>query len=438
MSVVHQVPFNLSASLVRELKPSPTLYINERVNAMWSEGQTVYHLGFGESRFPVHPKIQAALRANVHQKSYLAGQGLPELRTAAAAFYSRHMDMDIQPRQIIAGPGSKSLIYALQMALDAELILPTPSWVSYAPQAHLLNKPVHMVDATAADNYALHIDALDAVVRQIASPNKMLLITSPNNPTGQMYRPDELQALAAYCRANDVIVISDEIYGLVPHEHTEHISISRYYPEGTVVLSGLSKHLSLGGWRLGIAILPDHDAGRRLMTAMRVVAGEIWSTPTGPVQYAGITAFGDDPELEAYIEECTRIHSIRTQYIWRHLAALGVAGAQPDGAFYMFANFDRWRDALAARGVHTSTDLAEYLLDDYQLATLPGTAFNVRPEDLSLRLASSYLDMETDEAAQAVLDAYRADPDPDQFMREHHPATNEAIARFAAFVQSLG
>ncbi|MCB0158055.1 MAG: hypothetical protein KDD83_07975, partial [Caldilineaceae bacterium] len=73
MSVVHQVPFNLSASLVRELKPSPTLYINERVNAMWSEGQTVYHLGFGESRFPVHPKIQAALRANVHQKSYLAG-----------------------------------------------------------------------------------------------------------------------------------------------------------------------------------------------------------------------------------------------------------------------------------------------------------------------------------------------------------------------------
>ncbi|MCB0162095.1 MAG: hypothetical protein KDD83_28355, partial [Caldilineaceae bacterium] len=79
-----------------------------------------------------------------------------------------------------------------------------------------------------------------------------------------------------------------------------------------------------------------------------------------------------------------------------------------------------------------------YLLDDYQLATLPGTAFNVRPEDLSLRLASSYLDMETDEAAQAVLDAYRADPDPDQFMREHHPATNEAIARFAAFVQSLG
>ena len=438
MSVVHQVPFNLSTSLVRELKPSPTLYINERVNEMWSQGQTVYHLGFGESRFPVHPKIQAALRANVHQKSYLAGQGLPELRTAAAAFYSRHMDMEIQPRQIIAGPGSKSLIYALQMALDAELILPTPSWVSYAPQAHLLNKPVHMIDATATDSYALHVDALDAVVRRVASPNKMLLITSPNNPTGQMYRPDELQALAAYCRANDVIVISDEIYGLVPHEHTEHISIARYYPEGTVVLSGLSKHLSLGGWRLGIAILPDHDAGRRLMMAMRVVAGEIWSTPTGPVQYAGITAFGDDPELEAYIQECTRIHSIRTQYIWQHLAALGVAGAQPDGAFYMFPNFDRWRAALAARGVTTSTELANHLLDEYQLATLPGTAFNVRPEDLSLRLASSYLDMETDAAAEAVLDAFRADPDPERFMRDHHPATNEAIARFEAFVGSLG
>lgn len=438
MSTVRQIPFNLSASLVRELKPSPTLYINERVTEMWAEGKTVYHLGFGESRFPVHPKIQEALRANVHQKSYLAGQGLPGLRTAAAGFYSRHMDMAIAPQQIIAGPGSKSLIYALQMALDAELILPTPSWVSYAPQAHLLNKPVHMVPASPEDNYRLHLDALDDVLRHVESANKMLLITSPNNPTGQMYRPDELQALAAYCRENDVIVISDEIYGLVPHEHTEHVSIARYYPEGTVVLSGLSKHLSLGGWRLGIAILPDHEAGRRLMMAMRVVAGEIWSTPTGPVQYAGITAFGEDPELEAYIQECTRIHDIRTQYIWRHLAALGVAGARPDGAFYMFPNFDRWREALAARGVHTSTELAEHLLDEYQLAALPGTAFNTPAQDLSLRLASSYLDMETDDAAQAVLDAYRADPDPERFMRDHHPATNEAVRRLEAFVGSLG
>ena len=111
MQHTQQIPFHLSPAVSRELTPSPTLYINERVNEMWAAGQTVYHLGFGESRFPVHPKIQEALRANVHQKSYLAGQGLAGLRSAAAAAYSRAMDREIDSSQVIIGPGSKSIIY---------------------------------------------------------------------------------------------------------------------------------------------------------------------------------------------------------------------------------------------------------------------------------------------------------------------------------------
>ncbi len=193
------------------------------------------------------------------------------------------------------GPGSKSLIYAVQMALDAELILPTPSWVSYAPQAHLLHKSVRQIPAVPSDHYAFHIDKFEKVVGASDAANKMLLITSPNNPTGQMYRPDFLAELTASCRKHGVIVLSDEIYGLIPHQHTEHVSIAHYYPEGTVVLSGLSKHLSLGGWRLGVGIVPDHADGQQLMNALRVIAGEIWSTPTGPVQYATLTAFSDDP-----------------------------------------------------------------------------------------------------------------------------------------------
>jgi aspartate aminotransferase len=437
MQPTQQVPFQLSSAVARELQPSPTLYINERVNEMWAAGQTVYHLGFGESRFPVHPKIQEALRANVHQKSYLAGQGLAGLREAAAVAYSRTLGCEIDPSQVIIGPGSKSIIYALQLALDADLILPTPSWVSYAPQAQLLGKHVHMAASVADDFYDLHFDALDQALAQCEERNRLLLITSPNNPTGLMYRPDFLRQLADYCRAHNVAVISDEIYGLVHHSHVDHVSISAFYPEGTVVLGGLSKHLSLGGWRIGVGILPEHEMGQRLMMALRVIAGEIWSTPTGPVQYAAITAYSGDPEIEAYIAECRDLHEIRTQYIWRKLAAQGYRIKQPDGGFYMLPILNERRDALARLGVTTSTELAAHLLDHYDLATLPGTAFNVPERELCLRLASSYLDMESDAQADLILAYHRAGIDAETLMREYHPNTNAALARFGKFISSL-
>lgn len=430
-------PFHLSSAVAERLKPSSTLAINELVNRMWAEGETVYHLGFGESRFPVHSKIQTGLRDNVHQKSYLAGQGLFELRQQAANFYGNYLDLDISPAQVIAGPGSKSLIFAIQMALGAPLILPTPSWVSYEPQAQLLSKPVYRVPASADDHFALSLDSLADTVAQVESENKILLITSPDNPTGKMYDAGFLAELAAFCRQHGLVVISDEIYGMLPHSSKPHISLATYYPEGTIVLSGLSKHLSLGGWRLGIGIVPNHDEGMRLMGALRTIASEIWSTPTGPIQFASVAAFGDDPDVIGYIDECREMHEIRTRYIWQGLVAKGIDCAEPEGAYYLFPSFDRWRAPLSRLGIRTSDELAVHLLQEYQLATLPGSAFGVSPEGLSLRLASSYLDMETDQRADAILAAFRANPDPEIFMRDHHPATQAAVRRFGDFVDSL-
>lgn len=430
-------PFRLASNLRQNLGPASTLHMNERVQAMWASGQTVYHLGFGESRFPVHPKMQEALRANAHQKSYLPGQGLLELREAVAAFYSKQLRRTVSPAQVVVGPGSKSLIFALQMALDAELLLPTPSWVSYAPQAQLLGKSVRRIPASSRDNYILTLDALSETVLRSPSPTKMLLLNSPCNPTGGMLEPSFLQVVADFCRREQILVLSDEIYGLVSHGIRPHVSIAEYYPEGTVVLGGLSKHLSLGGWRLGVAVLPAGQASNDLMLAVRTIASEIWSTPTAPVQFAAVVAYRDDPELAAYIDECARLHTIRTQHFWRELTALGVSCGQPQGGFYLFANFDRWRESLAVLGVRSSPDLAIFLLEEYQLATLPGTAFGAPPEDLSLRLATSYVDMEDDSAAERILAAFRANADPGALMRDHHPAMNEAIGRFRQFVSRL-
>ncbi|MCB0064571.1 MAG: aminotransferase class I/II-fold pyridoxal phosphate-dependent enzyme [Caldilineaceae bacterium] len=304
--------FQLASTVRHRLEPSPTLYINERVNELWAAGETVYHLGFGESRFPVHPKIWAALRDNAAQKSYLPTLGLRELREAAANFYSRKLNLDVTAEQLIIGPGSKPLYFIIQLALEADLFLPTPSWVSYGPQANLIQKPVYHIPSDADANYPLTIEAIDATVRQSNNPSKILLLNSPNNPTGQMFDPAFLAQLADYCRAKGIMVLSDEIYSLVPHGHRAHVSPAHYYPEGTVVLGGLSKHLSLGGWRLGTAILPDTDAGKSLLRALRVIAGELWSSPTGPVQYAAITAYQDEDDIDAYIDECAAIHAIRT------------------------------------------------------------------------------------------------------------------------------
>lgn len=425
---------SLSSDFKTRLEPSATLRINETVNRLWAEGKTVYHLGFGESRMPIHLKLLNALRENAHQKSYLAGQGLLELREAAAGFYQRQLGVPAQASQVMVGPGSKSLIYGLQMVMDAELILPTPSWVSYAPQAELLGRPVRFIPGSMENHYALTVDALDQTIRSASDRPKILLLNSPNNPSGQMFDEPLLRDLADYCRRHQIAVLSDEIYGATAHGSKAHTSIAQFYPEGTVVLGGLSKHLSLGGWRLGVALLPDTPEGKTLMQTLRVVASEIWSSPTSPVQYAAVAGYADDPEITSYVAECTQLHGIRTRHLWSWLMELGIDCTTPQGGFYMLANFDRWQTSLAADGVHTSVDLANYLLENHQIATLPGTVFGIPENELSLRLATSYLDMETDEKADAMMAAFRSGMVEERLTVEHLPMMNGAIEQFRQFI----
>lgn len=434
----HTAPhFRLSPVLGESLTPSPTLYINERVQEMWAAGQEVLHLAFGESRFPVHPKLAQALAENAHRKSYLPGPGIPELRAAVAGFYSRRLGIRVQPEQVITAPGSKALLYAFQMAVDGDLILPTPTWVSYAPQARLLGKEVLTVPANPATGHDLTIENLRRTVARSRHDQHELILTTPNNPSSRMTPQELLSALADFCREANVLVLSDEIYGFVPHNHVRHHSIVEYYPEGTVILGGLSKHLSVGGWRLGVAVVPPGEMGQTLLRAVNKIGSEIWSCASAPVSYAAVVAYSGDPEIEAYIDECAHLHSVRTQYFWRGLAELDISCARPQGGFYLFPNFDRWRPALAARGVHTSEDLSRYLLEKWHIATLPGSVFGTPPEELSLRFATSYVDMETDEKAWRILELHRAGVDDDTLMREHHPGMNEALRRIRLFLEEL-
>lgn len=419
--------------------PSSTLAINEHVKALWQKGEKVFHMGFGESRFAVHPKLQAALADHVSEKSYLPSRGLPALCESVAEYYSNKLELEFSGQQVMIGPGSKALIYGLQHVLEADLFLPTPSWVSYAPQAELLNNKFHYIPASPETNYQFDLKAFDQLVQQSSNDKKLLIINSPNNPTGQMYSESFLKELAEYCRKNNILVISDEIYFLVEHGDVKHCSIAKFYPEGTFILGGLSKHLSIGGWRLGVAVLPDTEFGKKLMSAMAIFASEIWSSVASPIQYAAITAYSADSDIEDYIKKCARIHGIRTRFIYKNLSELGIACTKPQGAFYITANFDQWSQQLLAKGIATSSQLAKYLLENHSIATLPADSFGIESSTLSLRLASSYLDMEKDSDSERLLTLLDRGVSEDEFMLpENHPNTHAVIEGFTEFVKWIG
>jgi len=432
-------PIRFSRAGVRGLKASATIAINDRVRDLWAAGRNVYHLAFGESRFPIHPKIAAALAENAHKRSYTPAAGIPELRQAIAAHYQRRFDLDVAPEQVVVGPGSKSLIFSCLMALGEEVILPQPSWVSYAPQAHIIGKPLTFVPTRPEMNFELELDVLESRIhesRQNWGNPEVFVVNSPKNPTGTMMRPEKVEALAGFAKEHELMVLSDEIYALTAFSTVPHVSIAKYYPEGSVVFGGLSKSLPLGGWRFGTAVLPRDNGGKALGHAMSNIASNIWTCVTAPVQYAALTAYSGDPEIEEYVGLCARMHACRTRYLYRTMERLGVPCQEPVGAFYVFPSFEKWREPLAAWGVHSDEDLALYLLEHYEIATLPGSAFH-SAQDLCLRVSSSYIDAATDESADALLAAFRENADPAHFIEHHHPRLQAVAQRFGEFIHDL-
>lgn len=434
------MPFDQS-TLATTFVPSPTLAINERISRLTSDGRSIYHLGFGESRFPAHPKILAAFRAHAAKTSYPPVAGFPETREAIAQFYRREFAIDARPDRVIVGPGSKSLIYVLMQALAGDVLLHRPAWVSYEPFARMCGKQVAWVDTHIEDEYCMTADALEASIstaRSAGHDPHILLINSPGNPTGVTYPEETIVTLAEVARANDLTIISDEIYAAQAYPHRPHVSIARYYPEGTVVTGGLSKQLSLGGWRFGCAVLPITDAGAAMMRPLVGLAGNIWSSPAAPVQRAATVAYSDDPDVVEYMRTTASIHRIVTEALYEQLVDAGIPCVPPSGAYYLYPNFNPWHDVLRKRhDVTTSDELAALLLDENGIATLPGTAFNSRPDDLSIRLATSYLYAEDDAQVARTLELYAHAGAPDEFLNAACPAVFEVGRRFQTFVKNL-
>jgi aspartate/methionine/tyrosine aminotransferase len=414
--------------------------MNDRIQEMRASGREVYHLGFGESRFPVHPLVAQALQDNAQQRSYLPALGLPELRQTIADFYKRHFDLPVSANQVVIGPGSKSLLYAMMVALDGDIIMPTPAWSSYQDQATFSGRLLLEVPMDPGQNYRVDVKRIQGAMREAAKQWRrpdLLLFSNPHNPTSTAIDLDDMREITDFARERELMILSDEIYGMVSYDPAAHVSPAHTYPDGTIVLGGLSKHMSLGGWRFGVAILPPTVAGLALERAIKAIAGTVWSCVTAPVQIAAQVAYGGNPEVEEYIQACTQMHAARTRYLHDALLEFGISCPEPTAAFYLYPSFAKWREPLAARGVFTCQDLGHYLLEKYEIAVLPGATFGDDPHALSLRFSTSFLDMETDEQAQNITTAYYDDPHADRFIHNQHPRLHEVASRLAALVTEL-
>ncbi len=377
----HEVHLNLN---VRGLPLSATLAINELSNRLLSEGKTVYKLGLGQSPFPVPQPVVEELKANAHQKDYLPVKGLMALREAVTDYYLRTQQLNLQAENILIGPGSKELMFILQLVYYGDLVIPTPSWVSYAPQAHIIGRHVRWLPTSVENNWLLTPKELDKLCRNDPTKPRIVILNYPNNPTGCSYSVEELQTLAETARRYRIILLSDEIYGELNFEG-KHISIARFYPEGTIVSGGLSKWCGAGGWRLGTFSFPAELSW--LLDAMAVVASETYTSTSAPIQYAAVRAFKGGTRIERYLWQSRRVLKALNDAIYRKQAEAGLKIARTDGAFYMFPDFATFREQFCRKGILTSEQLCQRLLEETGVAILPGTAFGRSPEELTARLA---------------------------------------------------
>jgi aspartate aminotransferase len=365
---------------------SATLEIKEKCRALRDEGRRVYDFGLGQSPFPVPAGVVEALRVAAPEKDYLPVKGLPALREAVAAYHRKKDDVDAHADGVIVGPGSKELMFLLQLVYYGEIILTTPCWVTYWPQARIIGRRISLIHTDYETHWKTDAERLEQSFTSVGDDfrPRLLVMNYPANPTGQTYGELELRDIAEVLRKYEVIVMSDEIYGQL-HFKGEHTSIARFYPEGTIVSSGLSKWCGAGGWRLGTFTFPRNLDW--LVNAMAAVASETYTSVCAPVQYAAIQAFQCGVDIERYLWHARRVLAWIAGQSTAILGAAGIRVHPPAAGFYLYLDFSRIAAGMASRGIDSGRSLCQRLLDETGVAILPGDAFGRSRGDLTARLA---------------------------------------------------
>ncbi len=430
MNNKHIPDVNLNLN-VRGLPLSPTLEINERCNELKNKGKMICKLGLGQSPFPVPQSVVEELKLNAHQKSYLPVKGLGILREAVANYHCKNHRVSRSTDDVLIGPGSKELMFLLQYVYYGDLVIPTPSWVSYAPQAQIIGRQVRWLCTTKENNWMLTASELDDHCKTDHNKPRIVILNYPSNPVGVTYGIEELREIAEVARMYKLILLSDEIYAELHHEG-KHISIARLYPEGTIISGGLSKWCGAGGWRLGTFIFPS--SLRWLLDSMAVMASETFTSTSAPIQYAAVKAFEGGSEIDDYLW-CTRwVLAKLGNKIANMLNDANIYTPKPEGAFYLWIDFCNYKDDLNKRGINNSKDLCKSLLDETGVAILPGKAFGMESYELIARVA--YVDIDGAGALNAAKFLKSPDEISDEFLQKYCGNVLKAIKLMIDWVKN--
>ena len=363
------------------LKPSSTLAINEKCKELTASGKKIYKFGFGQSPFPIPQSIVNCLKNNANRKNYLPMQGLPELREAISKYLTKKTGVSYSKNNIIITPGSKEAMYLMHVAFDGDIILPAPSWVSYSPQAEIADNKVHWIQTSRDNNWFPTATELKKKIQGINKKKLILILNSPNNPSGTTCK--NLKEIADIAKKKDILILSDEIYTDLTFKNS-YESISKYYPEGTFISSGLSKWCGAGGWRLGFFAVPNKY--EEFLKNLKTLASETYSTVNTPTQYAAVEAYQGDHK--DYLHKTTNILGSIGDYVYNKLKSNKILINKPQGGFYLMPEFIN-------KKFKSSSQLCQKILEDTGVALLPGSDFGFKPKKMLARL--SYTDFDGSE-----------------------------------------
>ena len=364
--------------IVKNLEPSSTLKINEISRQLEEKGEKIFKFGFGQSPFQVPKDVVNELKDNAHQNKYLPMQGLAELRRSVANYTSAKKNYDYNSDNVVIGPGSKELMFLLHVIFDGEIILPIPSWVSYAPQAIIGRNKIKMLQTKRENNWFPTGSEIEEIILKNKKKNYLLFLNSPNNPSGQIC--ENLEEISEVMKKYNLIILSDEIYSELSFNNN-YKSISNFCPEKTIISTGLSKWCGAGGWRLGYFIIPENL--KIIKDTLNVLASETFSAVSAPIQYAAIQAYEGDHNN--YIKSSREILKAVGNYVYENLSSNKVLINKPQGGFYLMPEF------ISAK-FNSSSEMCKNILETTGVVLLPGSDFGFDKKRMLARLSFTDFD----------------------------------------------
>jgi aspartate aminotransferase len=353
------------ATHIAELSPSMTLAITNQAKALKKQGVDVLSFGAGEPDFntPAHITAAAVEALNTGKTRYTESAGMIELREALAAKLLADNGLQYDPSQISVNCGAKHSCYnAIAACVNPgdEVIIPAPYWTSYPEMVKLVGGIPVIVETKIENGWKITPDEFEDAMSPMT---KMIIINSPGNPTGAVYTRDELKAIGEIAAAEDIIILSDEIYEKLVYGEEKHVSIASISKEifdHTITINGFSKAYAMTGWRLGYTAAP-----KKIADAIDTIQSHTTSNPTTFAQYGAIAALKGDQQIVADMRD---EFDVRRQYMLSRLQAIkGLKVMEPKGAFYFLVDIEQ----LGMK----SGPFCEKLLAKGKVAAVPGVAF---------------------------------------------------------------